>query len=122
MKPRIPAPEDMGLESPVIAHFGSATLFVIVDAGSGVFRAVPSGNLHYATETRRPPRLYASERVDGIFVGGIGADAPAELPAPGPRGCITRGRTIGEAVFRLQDGRSGRGPADSGLRPPREWP
>lgn len=104
MKLCIPANEDQGLESPVSEHFGSAKLFVIVDTGSGAFRAVPNRNLHQGHGMCQPLRPLSGEQVDGIAVGGIGMGALGKLLAAGIKVYITRERTVGETVTALNAG------------------
>ena len=47
MKLCIPVDEDLGLESPVCAHFGSAPYFMIVEVESRTHRAIPNRNTHH---------------------------------------------------------------------------
>lgn len=79
----IPVNADEGLASPVCAHFGSAPFFMIVDADSGVCRAIPNRNQHHAHGMCQPLAALAGERLDAIVVGGIGMGALNKLLAAG---------------------------------------
>ena len=62
----IPIDEDRGLESRVCQHFGSASLFMIVDTDSGACRAVRNENAHHAHGTCQPPLALRGEGLDGL--------------------------------------------------------
>lgn len=48
MKIAFPTEADMGLDSPVFGHFGSAPNFIIVDSNSGDFESIGKTDLHHA--------------------------------------------------------------------------
>jgi predicted Fe-Mo cluster-binding NifX family protein len=77
----IPVLEDKGLDSPVSLHFGSAPVFLIVDAEGGTCRAVPNRNLHHSHGMCQPLLSLAGENVGAIVVGGIGMGAIGRLRA-----------------------------------------
>jgi predicted Fe-Mo cluster-binding NifX family protein len=79
----IPVLEDLGLDSPVCAHFGSAPAFLIVDTGSGACRSIENQNQHHAHGMCQPLAALAGETVEGIVVGGVGMGALMKLQAAG---------------------------------------
>jgi predicted Fe-Mo cluster-binding NifX family protein len=79
----IPILEDLGLESQVCGHFGSAPAFMFVDTNSGACRAIVNRNEHHAHGMCQPLAALAGERIDGLVVGGIGMGALMKLQAAG---------------------------------------
>jgi len=79
----IPVTEDLGLQSPVSAHFGSAPVFLLVDTESGACRPLPNRNLLHEHGMCQPLRSLEGQRVDGVVVGGIGMGALRKLQAAG---------------------------------------
>jgi predicted Fe-Mo cluster-binding NifX family protein len=79
----IPIEEDLGLESRVCGHFGSAPAFMFVDTDSGACRAIVNRNEHHAHGMCQPLAALAGERIDGLVVGGIGMGALMRLQAAG---------------------------------------
>lgn len=99
-----PVTRDAGAESPLCAHFGSAPLFLLVDAESGARRILANGNLHHEHGRCSPLAALAGERVDGLVVGGIGAGALAKLGAAGIPVYFSDHGTVGEALAALRAG------------------
>lgn len=85
MKLCIPVESDLGLESPVCAHFGSAPFFMIVESDSGACRAITNRNAHHAHGACAPLAALGGERVEGWIVGGIGMGALRKLEAASAR-------------------------------------
>ncbi|MBK9064320.1 MAG: NifB/NifX family molybdenum-iron cluster-binding protein [Acidobacteria bacterium] len=83
MKICFPATQDLGLDSPVSRHFGSAPLFVLVDTASREARAVPNGRVAHEHGACRPLDGLAGEKFEAIVVGGIGSGALEKLRAAG---------------------------------------
>ncbi len=77
------ATRDLGLDSPVSRHFGSAPLFVLVDTASREARALPNGSAAHEHGACRPLDGLAGERIDAVVVGGIGPGALDRLRAAG---------------------------------------
>lgn len=94
----IPVTEDLGLESPVCGHFGSAPLFMMVDTATGECRAIGNGNQHHQHGMCQPLAALAGEKVDGIVVGGIGMGALSRLMAAGIRVYLAEHPTVALAV------------------------
>lgn len=100
----LPVTRDLGMDSPLSPHFGSAPLFLIVDSESGAHRTVSNGNRHHAHGMCSPLDALAGERVDGVVVGGIGGGALAKLNAAGIRVFFSAHPTVAEAVAAVRAG------------------
>jgi predicted Fe-Mo cluster-binding NifX family protein len=100
----IPITEDQGLQSPVCAHFGSAPLFLIVDADSGACRTVANRNTHHSPGMCQPLSSFANERFDAIVVGGIGMGALNKLQAAGVEVYLSECATVAETLAALRAG------------------
>lgn len=100
----IPITEDLGLQSPVSAHFGSAPFFMIVDTGTGDFRTIPNHNTHHGHGMCQPLSALADEKVDGMIVGGIGMRALGKLQAMGVQAFLSEYPTVGDAVAAFKAG------------------
>lgn len=98
MKLCIPVTRNEGLASPVCAHFGSAPLFLVVDAESGDCRAVANSNQHHAHGQCSPLAALAGERFDAIAVGGIGMGALGKLQAAGVRVYRAEGASVASTL------------------------
>ncbi len=83
MKICFPTTRDLGLESPVSRHFGSAPLFLLVDSASRETRALPNGRVAHEHGACRPLDGLAGEQIDAVVVGGIGPGALERLHAAG---------------------------------------
>lgn len=77
----IPIAADLGLQSSVCAHFGSAPAFMIVDTRTERCRAIPNRNQHRAHGMCIPLATLEGERVEGAVVSGIGMGALQKLNA-----------------------------------------
>jgi len=75
MKICFPVEENIGLESPVYGHFGSAPLFLAVDTDTRQVTALTNSNQHHEHGACNPLKALGSDRFDGIVVGGIGGGA-----------------------------------------------
>ncbi|CAG1772877.1 hypothetical protein BAC2_03173 [uncultured bacterium] len=74
---------DEGLESRVFNHFGSAPLFIVVDAATAEITTVDNKDLNHAHGACNPIKALDGQRVDAMVVGGIGAGALSKLNAMG---------------------------------------
>lgn len=100
----IPVTRNLGLKSPVSAHFGSAPLFLVVDTATGSCREIPNRNEHHAHGMCQPLESLAGERFDGIVVGGIGQGALGKLRATGVRVFRANAGTAEDAVAAFTSG------------------
>jgi predicted Fe-Mo cluster-binding NifX family protein len=101
----IPVIHDMGLESPVSAHFGSAPLFLIVDTEHGTCRAIENRNRHHGQGMCQPLSSLAGENIEGMVVGGIGMGALNKLQAANIRVYLSDFPTAGATVDAFKAGR-----------------
>ena len=72
-----------GIESKVYNHFGSAPLFIIVDAATKEITTVNNKDLNHAHGACNPIKALDGQSVDAMVVGGIGAGALSKLNAMG---------------------------------------
>ena len=82
MKIAFPVQEDMGLESTLYGHFGSAPHFVVVDSDTRTVAALPNRDLEHEHGACRPLEALGTA-VDAVVAGGIGGGALAGLHAAG---------------------------------------
>ncbi len=83
MKICFPVAQNKGLESQVFNHFGSAPLFLIVDADSSTIAEVVNRDQQHRHGACRPLLALGGQAVDAVAVGGIGAGALAGLMQTG---------------------------------------
>jgi len=100
----IPVEKDLGLESPVCGHFGSAPCFMIVDAETGAHRAIENRNTHHQHGGCAPLAALSGEQVDGWVVGGIGTGALRKLEATGVPVLRAEHRTVASTLVAYQAG------------------
>lgn len=85
MKICFPIEHDLGLKSPVCAHFGSAPAFLVADSESGEHQVIRNDNQHHAPGMCHPLRALDGQSLDAVVVGGIGMGALMKLHAAGLR-------------------------------------
>jgi predicted Fe-Mo cluster-binding NifX family protein len=98
MKLCVPIMDNLGLDSPVSAHFGSAPGFAIADTENGDVLVIANQNQHHAHGMCQPLAALAGHQIDALLVGGIGQGALAKLNAGGIRVYLAGVATIREAV------------------------
>lgn len=103
----IPIDKDLGAESPICAHFGSAPGFLLIDTESGAMRAKRNDKQEHEHGQCRPLDAIAGESVETMIVGGIGRGAFMGLSAAGIRVLISRHGTVKEALRALEEGELG---------------
>jgi len=101
----IPVTEDRGLASPVCAHFGSAPVFMLVDTETLVCRALRNPNADRAQGACQPLAALAGERVEGIVLLWIGAEALGPLEAAGTQVFLAEHPTVELSVAALRAGK-----------------
>jgi len=72
-----------GIESKVFNHFGSAPVFIIVEAATKEITTVNNKDLNHVHGACNPIKTLDGQRVDAMVVGGIGAGALTKLNAMG---------------------------------------
>lgn len=75
MKICFPVEENIGLESPVYNHFGSAPLFLVVDTETRQAIALQNKDQVHQHGACNPLKALGNDQLDGIVVGGIGGGA-----------------------------------------------
>lgn len=90
MKLCFPVTQNIGLDSEVFNHFGSAPLFVVVDSESRVITPVDNGDLGHHHGACNPVKALGNTQVDAIAVRGIG------------QGAITRLNQMGLKVYKAE--------------------
>jgi len=83
MKIAFPSQENLGLDSPVYEHFGSARYFVIVDSKTGDVETIENKDLNHIHGKCQPLQALAGNFVDAVVVGGIGRGALMKLNKEG---------------------------------------
>jgi predicted Fe-Mo cluster-binding NifX family protein len=83
MKLCFPVEADLGLDSVVFGHFGSAPLFILVDSDTQAVATIGNQDLGHAHGMCSPLKALNGKAVDAIVVGGIGAGAISKLNALG---------------------------------------
>jgi predicted Fe-Mo cluster-binding NifX family protein len=100
----IPIDQDLGLQSPVCAHFGSAPAFLIVDVDSGNCRAIHNRNQHHGHGMCSPLSALNGEAIDSVVVGGIGHGALNKLNAANIRVYLSQHATVAQTVAAFKAG------------------
>jgi len=100
----VPVTEDIGIDSPVCGHFGSAPGFIVVDTESGACKSIRNMNLHHQHGMCQPLLSLAGHQIDGIVVGGIGAGALNKLLAGGIRVYLAQQPTVRDAIDAFKAG------------------
>ena len=94
-----------GIESKVFNHFGSAPVFIIVDAASSDITTVNNQDLHHVHGACNPIQALDGQRVDAMVVGGIGAGALSKLNAMGIKVYGSGAATVKENLTLLNAGK-----------------
>ena len=105
MKVCLPISKNLGLESPVHGHFGSAPGFLAVDTETLAVEAQLNANLGHAHGGCSPVRALAGLKPDVVLVCGLGAGALAGLRQMNMRVCLAPAGTAGEAVKLFLEGK-----------------
>jgi predicted Fe-Mo cluster-binding NifX family protein len=83
MKIAFPTQNNIGMDSLVFGHFGSAPNFVIVDNDSGAYESISNPDRDHQHGQCQPLKALDGRTVDAVVVGGIGAGALIKLNAAG---------------------------------------
>ena len=105
MKVCLPISKNLGLDSPVHGHFGSAPGFLAVDTETLAAEAILNANLNHAHGGCSPVKALAGCKPDAALVGGLGAGALAGLRQMGVRVYLVPGGTAAEAVRQFKEGK-----------------
>jgi predicted Fe-Mo cluster-binding NifX family protein len=85
MKVCFPVQINMGLDSRVHNHFGSAPAFVVVDMTTNELSTIINNNQDHAHGSCNPIKALDNNKVHAIVVGGIGEGALSRLNQSGIR-------------------------------------
>jgi len=96
MKVCFPVHKDEGLDSTVYNHFGSASVFVVIDTDTGERMTITNRDQHHAHGACNPMKALDQQRVDAIVVGGIGAGALTGLNRMGITVHRSQASTVGD--------------------------
>jgi len=104
MKICFPVQSNEGLNSMVFNHFGSAPMFVVVDASSDSLSTISNGDRNHAHGACNPLKALDNQKIDAVVVGGIGAGALSRLNQAGIKVYRAQSRTVGEnlALYKEQ--------------------
>jgi len=101
MKLCMPIERNIGLESPISYHFGSAPLYMVVDTESREMSEIVNRDQHHAHGACSPLKVLGETPVDAIVVGGIGAGALLGLNRAGLKVFKAQGKTIADNLICL---------------------
>jgi predicted Fe-Mo cluster-binding NifX family protein len=96
MRVCFPVQNNDGLDSTVFNHFGSAPLFVVVDAVSDTVSTISNGDQHHAQGACNPLKALDNQKIDAVVVGGIGAGALSRLNQAGIKVYRAQSKSVGE--------------------------
>lgn len=100
----IPVLEDLGISSPVSAHFGSAPAFVLADTKTRTVSSVQNQNAHHVHGMCQPLAALDGQKYDAVVVGGIGAGALGKLQSAGIAVYRATGGTVSEVIDAVESG------------------
>ena len=83
MKIAFPTNDNLGIDSQVYNHFGSANLFIIVETENRGFEPVVNEDRDHLHGQCQPLSALGGNSVDAVVVGGIGGGALRKLQATG---------------------------------------
>jgi predicted Fe-Mo cluster-binding NifX family protein len=83
MKVVFPAEINLGMESTVFEHFGSANFFVLVDTDNENMEVILNQDLDHQHGQCQPLKAIGGKDIDAVVVGGIGGTAISKLKKNG---------------------------------------
>ena len=98
MKLCIPAIENIGINSKISNHFGSAPFFAIFDTDTKTADFVANSNQSHAHGTCQPLGVLSTYRPDVVLCRGMGKGAIVGLNAAGVRAYQGKSATVMEVV------------------------
>jgi predicted Fe-Mo cluster-binding NifX family protein len=103
MKVCFPVQNNEGLDSTKFNHFGSALLFVAVDAVSDTVSTIGNGGQRHSHGACNPLKALDNQKIDAVVVGGIGAGALSRLSQAGIKVYRAQSKTVGENLTLYKD-------------------
>ncbi len=104
MRIAFPVQDDVGIDSVVYNHFGSAPVFVIAELETSAVVSVSNGDRLHAHGACNPTRALDGHSVDAVVVGGIGTGALSGLNRLGIKVHRSLAPTIRENLALLGSG------------------
>lgn len=104
MRVAFPVQHDIGIDSVVFNHFGSAPVFVVIDTATSAVASISNGDQHHAHGACNPMRALDNQKIDTVVVGGIGGGALAGLNRMGIKVHRSLAATIKENLALLGSG------------------
>lgn len=92
MKVVFPTEVNMGMDSIVFEHFGSANFFILVDSETESMEVILNQDLNHQHGQCQPMKAIGGREIDAVVVGGIGGTAMTKL------------KKSGKAVFKAAKG------------------
>jgi predicted Fe-Mo cluster-binding NifX family protein len=103
MKICFPVQSNEGIESKVYNHFGSASLFMIVDTDSMDILTIANHDQHHTHGACNPVRALNGHKISAIVAEGIGAGALHKLTQHNIRVFQTQAATVKENLILLKN-------------------
>lgn len=104
MKICIPVLNDVGPDSPLFDHFGSAPMFALADTDTGLVYVTPNGGRHHAQGKCSPVEHIDVGRTDAVVCQGMGRRALQSLCDQGIEVLLTTAKTVREALAQAREG------------------
>lgn len=83
MKVVFPTEVNMGMDSVVFEHFGSANFFILVDSETENMEVILNQDLNHQHGQCQPMKAIGGREIDAVVVGGIGGTAMTKLKKGG---------------------------------------
>lgn len=100
MKLCFPVEQNLGLQSEVYGHFGSAPIFLIIDTETKTVAEEINRDLHHAHGRCSPLAALCGRHIDAVITGGIGGGALNGLTSAGVKVYRADGTTIEDNLDR----------------------
>jgi predicted Fe-Mo cluster-binding NifX family protein len=78
-----PTEVNMGMDSVVFEHFGSANFFILVDSETENMEVILNQDLNHQHGQCQPMKAIGGREIDAVVVGGIGGTAMTKLKKGG---------------------------------------
>jgi len=105
MRIAFPTKENKGLESTVYTHFGSAPVFVVVEAETSELEILDNQDLGHDHGNCQPLAALGGAPVDVVVVGGIGGGALKKLANAGIKTYRAVEGTVSENLSLIKTGK-----------------
>ncbi|MFA6008574.1 MAG: NifB/NifX family molybdenum-iron cluster-binding protein [Desulfobacteraceae bacterium] len=83
MKVVFPTEVNIGMDSVVFEHFGSANFFILVDSETENMEVILNQDLNHQHGQCQPMKAIGGREIDAVVVGGIGGTAMTKLKKGG---------------------------------------